>query len=185
MMQRCDGCGTEFDDSVDLFPRLIVSKEVQVARRLAEKEDEEDMLCLECWLEAIEHVNKKQLAMLLLGMLRKIEGLQDQIARKWSLPRSPEIVEKEAPYVKPWVTAPNSNPIWISDPDEYYRKRYGSYVGDPPASQSPTTIGTSDNSSYSIQCKSVSPEVAQRMSQGMSQGSTSFSVAGRWAEMVQ
>jgi len=113
-MKKCNGCGTEFDDSVELFPRLVISKEVQVARRLAEREEEEDMLCLGCWLEAVDHLDKKQLAMLLLGMLKKIDGLQEELAKRWSFPGGSDIVEKE-PQTYPWGTHPNSGPIWVSD----------------------------------------------------------------------
>jgi len=129
-MKKCDGCGTEFDDSVSLFPRLVISKEVQVARRLAEREEEEDMLCLGCWLEAVDHLDKKQLAMLLLGMLRKIDGLQEELAKRFTFPQSPGIIEKDespwAPQPHPY-TIPNTSPIWIKPPD-----RDTVWVGDPP-----------------------------------------------------
>ena len=120
-MKTCDGCGVEFNDSVDLFPRLVILKEVQVARRLAEKEDG-DMLCLSCWLEATEVLEKKQLAMVLLGLLRKIEGLNDQIARIYKPPINP-VVEKQYPTYYKDTTA-----IWSADVSPRIKSCENTYV---------------------------------------------------------
>jgi hypothetical protein len=70
-MAKCDGCGREFDDIVQLYPRLIVTKEAQVAKKLAESNGK-DMLCLQCWLQTIDSVEPKDLAMLLLSLLDKL-----------------------------------------------------------------------------------------------------------------
>lgn len=134
-MNKCDGCGTEFDDSVDLFPRLVITKEAQVARKLSEREDEEDMLCLGCWLDAVDGLEKKQLAMILLGMLRKVNNLESELATRWNRTRS-EIIEKWAkmPKSSPTITSPNTGPIWVSPPsyDDHY-------VGDRPDRYHTTT----------------------------------------------
>jgi len=87
-MKMCDSCRLEFDDSVDLYPRLVVSKEAQVARKLAEEEDGED-LCLTCWLEAAQQLEPKQLATLLFNMLQKVQALQAANKPEWS-----DILEK-------------------------------------------------------------------------------------------
>ena len=117
-MAICDGCGTSFDESVELYPRLVITKEAQVARKLAEKENEE-MLCLGCWLEATDGLDKKQLAMLLLAMLGKINTLEKalQDRDKKSYPDFSDIVEKSRKSSptqpsNPWVS-PVSNPPFI------------------------------------------------------------------------
>ena len=137
-MKKCDGCGTEFDDSVELFPRLIMTKEDQVARKLAEREDEEELLCLGCWLEAIDNLEKKQLAMLLLGMLRKINYLEERLSRAYTYPGESEgLLEKMKRYnppSRPYTTSPNTGPIWVSPPDP---QKYS--VGDFPK-QYPKTV---------------------------------------------
>jgi hypothetical protein len=70
-MVRCDGCGREFDDVVQLYPRLIITKEAQVAKKLAESNGK-DMLCLQCWLQTAEAVDPKDLAMILLSLFDKL-----------------------------------------------------------------------------------------------------------------
>lgn len=125
-MEMCDGCGTEFDDSVELFPRLIVNKEAQVARKLAEKKGN-DMLCLPCWLEAVDAVDPKQLAMLLLGMLKKNTSLEERLfetlgrvsvadAMSGVLEKARQRKAEEArnPYSRPWVSGiPHMEPQHI------------------------------------------------------------------------
>ena len=114
-MRKCAGCAKEFDDAIELYPRLIFTKEARMARRLAAREGEE-FLCLGCWLEAIEHCDNKDLAMLILGMLRKVSLLETNLEQLRSSKES--ILEK---YRPPWSP---SNPgivttspyvVWTSD----------------------------------------------------------------------
>lgn len=126
-MHKCDGCGVEFDESVALYPRLVVTQEVQVARRLAEKEEEE-MLCLGCWLDAVDGLEKRQLAMLLLAMLQKIDTLQNARLPGWN----EGVVEKSprSSYVSPYP----AEKVWVGRPND------GLYVGDPPSHQNTITV---------------------------------------------
>jgi len=164
-MSTCSGCGVEFDDSVELFPRLVITKEVQVARRLAEKDDEGDMLCLGCWLDAVDGLDKRQLAMLLLGMLKKINGLEEELANRWSRSQPYDLIEKMRKWAPPPQTNPYHGPIWVAPNTEPYARPY---VGDPPYPQSPT-ITCQD--SY----KFVSCSDQQR----------NMYLCGTWAEKVQ
>lgn len=111
-MKVCDGCGTEFTDDVELFPRLVFTKEVQVARKLAEKKGEE-MLCLDCFLASVEDLEKKHLAMALLGLLRKIRSLERDDSYG-GFKKFKEMIEKSPP-ANPYPPAPPyQNPIWIA-----------------------------------------------------------------------
>ena len=92
-MNVCDGCSAAFDDSMPLYPRLIVSIEAQAAKKLAEKEGDE-MLCLTCWLEATESFAPRQLAMLLICLLQKIDTLKNEIKSN-SLQSTLGIIEKQ------------------------------------------------------------------------------------------
>jgi hypothetical protein len=116
-MKTCDGCGTEFADDVELFPRLVFTREVQVARKLAERKGEE-MLCLNCFLASIEDMEKKHLAMALLGLLRKIRSLEKNSGFD-GYRKLQEVIEKSAP-VNPYPQPqPYPNPIWIgTDSDD-------------------------------------------------------------------
>jgi hypothetical protein len=114
-MKKCDGCGKEFDDSIELFPRLIVSKEAQIARKLAERGGK-DMLCLPCWLESMQSVDNKDLASLLLMLLRRNQELERE-RRPFSLPVQPD--PSSYPPVNPWTITPyrqvTIDKTWVSD----------------------------------------------------------------------
>jgi len=102
MSKICDGCAMEFDDGIDLYPRLITAKEVQVARKLAEKEGD-DKLCISCWLACVEDLDSKQLAGLLLSMMVKNKQLESEIIqRALTLPNVHPIhqgvIEKRGPW---------------------------------------------------------------------------------------
>lgn len=158
-MKTCDGCGSDFDDSVELFPRLIVSKEAKVAKKLAEEEGEE-MLCLPCWLDAAEGLDQRQLATLLLGMLQKVAKLQQQLHESQNIfPNLPYGgIEKTRPYELPWTTT--TKPVV-----------YGPYVGDSPHNP-PSTICTSSTKA---------PHDPPPQNPGRDRGY----VAGRWAGIVE
>lgn len=164
-MSTCAGCGTEFDESVELFPRLVISKEVQVARRLAEREDEEDMLCLGCWLDAVNGLDKRQLAMLLLGMLKKINGLEEELENRWYRTQPPDLIEK----MKKRYPAPNTQPkydqIWVAPNTQPYDRIY---VGDPP-------YPTSHTARSQPSCRFTS----------LPDDKNNMYLSGTWAEKVQ
>jgi len=99
-MHTCDGCGMDFDDSIQLYPRLIMSKEAKVARELAEKEGDEE-LCMACWLEAAESLDPRQLAMLIIILMNKLNQLID----KQMIFREPHS-SNPLPQQHPWTTLP-------------------------------------------------------------------------------
>lgn len=188
-MRKCDGCGTEFDDSVELYPRLVMTSEAQVARRLAEKEeDEEEMLCLGCWLEAVDDLDKKQLAMLLLGMLKKINSLEERIPGSYTggegfnfpsgviekLREEQRRREKDEYKWGPYPTT-HPNPIWIA-PDTH---RTGDFPGggiteDFPGSTKIMMMGS----------PSTSNAFAENEQRRTNQPQKTF-LCGSWSEKVQ
>lgn len=111
-MHKCAGCAKEFDDAIELYPRLIFTKEARMARRLAAREGEE-LLCLGCWLEAIEHCDNKDLAMLVLGMLRKVSALETTLEQIRSEKSS--ILEKYRWEPTHILTSTPPQIVWTSD----------------------------------------------------------------------
>lgn len=165
-MPVCSGCGVEFDESVDLYPRLVITQEVKVARKLAEKEDEEDMLCLGCWLDAADDLDKRQMATLLLGMLRKINRLEEELSKRWKYPSSDGVIEKIREWTPP---QPPQNPIWISPHSGGYEQPY---VGDPPPEQRPYSTSSARSSAQNYKaCNDP-------------KGTRSF-LFGTWSDKVQ
>lgn len=166
-MNKCDGCGTEFDESVSLYPRLVMSKEVQVARKLAERE-EEDMLCLGCWLDSIDSIDKKQLAMLILGMLQKITDLEKRAWARSMFPGSGMVEKKSYPWESqpgPY-TSPNSGTVWTGGQYE---------VGDNPERHLHTTCRDGHASQERVSCLSAAAQ----------KGVASSYLSGMWADKVQ
>jgi len=121
-MRKCDGCSTEFDDTVQLYPRLVFTKEIRMARRLAAKEGEEQ-LCLGCWLESAENCDQRQLAMLILGMLGKISSLETRLQQALLGQHSRDLadIEKEwtpIPFVPYLSDKTDPCPVWVTSNEE-------------------------------------------------------------------
>jgi len=116
----CDGCGTDFSDDVELFPKFVITKDERMARKLAEKQGDgkEEMLCITCWLQALQLCEKDALGMLLLGMLRKQRALETELLRQQNSgsPFGGITIEK---LRKKNTWAPNATPIWKHDPTIY------------------------------------------------------------------
>lgn len=115
----CDGCGTDFTDDVELFPKLLITKDERMARKLAEKrgDGKEEMLCITCWLQALQMCEKDALGMLLLGMLRRQRGLENEISRLKNKSAINDIIEKSKQNQWSPVTAPS--PVWYHDQTIY------------------------------------------------------------------
>jgi hypothetical protein len=123
-MKKCSGCSREFDDAIPLYPRLILTKEAQVARKLAESVGD-DILCLTCWLEAINAVDSKDLALLLLGMLDKINALNREVDQLKSRPSIgigdfPAIDTRTYPNVYPSGKPYTTTTPWTLTSDKVY-----------------------------------------------------------------
>jgi len=114
----CDGCGTDFSGDVELFPKLVITRDERVARELADKEGDgkEEMLCITCWLKALQLCEKDALGMLLLGLMRKNRALEEELIRHQNKGAMNEIIEKMKE--KQWV--PKTTPIWKTSPPITY-----------------------------------------------------------------
>lgn len=104
----CDGCGTDFSSDVELYPKLVVTRDERLARKLADKtgDGKEEMLCMSCWMKAIHLCDIETLGMLMLGLLRKNRALENDPLRHQH--QTDGIVKKVD--VKKWY--PQPAPIW-------------------------------------------------------------------------
>jgi len=124
----CADCETTFDDSVELYPRLVVSKNEAIARKLAEKaQGTGELLCLKCWMESLKLVDIESLGVVIMGLMKKIKLMETELTSR----RNDDVIEKikqgipnkwvpPQPYKVTWVSPNTDENHTFGDPNTVY-----------------------------------------------------------------
>jgi hypothetical protein len=104
-MKKCDGCGMEFDDKVELYPRLVADKAAQTAKTLKGAAANEK-LCIACFIRSLEGIDAATIGTILISLIGQVQDLQKRLS-----PLRDVLIDKEGKQWPPYTI----EKIWTSD----------------------------------------------------------------------